>query len=216
MNVNTAKMLAKAKPNIASLMRTRPYYTVPNMILQYKTHVLGLLELNIGVFYHACDTILETIANIQNSFVKKLDLFVEQAFLDHNLAPLCTRRDIAMLGLLYKCAHGQAHPELCELFRRQEPMHCWQTRLQSNRHNIQLVEDEDGTRHEFLRRSIFGLVRIWNRLDQTLVEAPSCSKFQGALTELVRNRCRANSENWEKFFSPRTVLTSAHERYYCQ
>ena len=58
----------------------------------------------------------------------------------HNLAPLATRRDIAMLALLHKCALGVAHPDLIALFPLQEPPGGLYTRLQKKRHEKQFVE----------------------------------------------------------------------------
>ena len=212
MKADTRKILAKVRPKIASLLRSRPFYSRRDMIVQYKTHVLGLMELNVGGFYHACESVSHQLDQAQNSFLSKLDLSVTEGFLEHNLAPLCVRRDIAMLGLIYKCVYKLAHPDLCELFSRCEAAHVFHTRLQENRHTLQLAEEDQGSRHAFLRRSIFGLVRIWNRLDQSIVELPTVSEFQGGLTELVRCRCRAKNFNWEYTLSPRRVLTSEHER----
>ena len=214
MKANTAKILAKARPKVASLLRSRPFYSVASMITQYKTHVLGLLEMNVGGFYHACDTVLSQIDQVQTSYLHKLSISAAEAFLDYNLAPLSTRRDIAMLGLVYKCVFDLAHPDLCNMFTKINVGHEYLTRLQDNRHRYQLKEETDGTRHEMLRRSIFGAVRIWNRLPQNIVEIPCVSKFQSALTELVRCRCRGGGAQWEETLSPRVVLTSAHEGNY--
>ena len=162
MKTNTAKILGKARPKVTALLRSRPFYKVEDLILQFKTHILGLLELNIGGFYHACDTELSQINRVQTSFVHSLDLSVETAFMEHNLLPLSARRDIAMLGLLFRCAHGDAHPELLELFPRNYCRHGFPTRSEENRHSHQIAEPPGGTHHEFVRRSIFGLVRVWN------------------------------------------------------
>ena len=144
----------------------------------------------------------------------KLDISVTEAFLEYNLAPLSTRRDIAMLGLVYKCVFRLAHPDLCNLFARSETGHEYSTRLQKNRHEYKLEEETDWTRHELLRRSIFGAVRIWNRLPKRMVEITPVSKFQGALTELVREKCRGGYAQWEDTFSPRVILTYAQEGNY--
>ena len=62
-----------------------------------------------------------------------------------------------------------------------------------------------------MERSIFGIVRIWNRLPQRLVEAPTVKDFQTALTDLVRSRCALELAQWELTLSPRCLLTSARE-----
>ena len=42
-------ILKKARPKCQAIMRTRAHYSVEEMLLQYKTHVLDILECVIGV-----------------------------------------------------------------------------------------------------------------------------------------------------------------------
>ena len=129
MNVNVEKMAGKAKSKVMALLNCRSFYSTCEMIRQFKTHVLAHVELNIGAFYHAVDSVLGEIDQIQISYLRKLDLSCRDAFLNFNLAPLCTRRDIAMLGLIYRCVHGLAHPDLQALFPRSHMNHDVATRL---------------------------------------------------------------------------------------
>ena len=46
-------ILQKARPKMRALLRTRGHYSVKDMFVQYKTHILGLLEANPGGIYHA-------------------------------------------------------------------------------------------------------------------------------------------------------------------
>ena len=101
MDENIKKMVGKARPKITALLRCRRFYDRANMIKQYKTHVLCLLEGNPGAYYHACDTVLGPLERIQTSFLKQMDMDTGFAFLGYNLAPLSTRRDIAVLGFIY-------------------------------------------------------------------------------------------------------------------
>ena len=177
------------------------------MITQYKTHVLCLLEINPGGFYHAADSILEPIETLQGHFLKEMGVTRENAFKDYNLLPLSTRRDIGMLGLIFKSVHGLAHDDLQQLFPRAGPVvHGYETKLQQNRHNLQLQESRPGTHHALLRRSVFGLTRIWNRLPKDAVSATSVQNFQKMLTGMVRTACHTRNANWESTFSPRPAL----------
>ena len=160
MRTNVEKMAGKAKSKVAALLNCSSFYSTHEMVRQFKTHVLGLLELNIGGFYHAVDTVQAELDQIQASFLRKLDVSAKEAFLIYNLAPLTTRRDIAMLGLLYRCVHEIAHPDLQALFPRCHVSHDYSTRLQDRRHTFQLKEEREGTRNKLLERSMFGLVRI--------------------------------------------------------
>ena len=140
---------------------------------------------------------------MQASFLHAVGVSVSDAFLNFNLAPLNLRRDIAMLGLLQKCATGSAHPDLCKLFPMSSSVpHRHGTRLQNQRHDKQLEERCDGRHSDQMARSLFGLVRVYNRLPQHIVDSKDVSTFQTALTEAARKQCRDNSRNWCNIFSP--------------
>ena len=177
------------------------------MVHQYRTHVLCHHAGNSGGFYHAVDTVLAQLDILQNHFLHHLNISKEEAFLDHNLAPLGTRRDIAMLGLIFKCAHGLAHDDFQHLFPRSAQVaHQYETKLQQHRHKLQLQEERPGTHHAMLRRSVFGLTRVWNRLPKGVVAEHSVTNFQKALTSIVRTACVEDTRNWELTLSPRKEL----------
>ena len=54
------------------------------------------------------DTVLEPLDKFQVHILREVGLTVEEVFLQFNAALLRTRRDIAMLALICKCAHGLA------------------------------------------------------------------------------------------------------------
>ena len=109
MEANIQKILGKTRPKVTALLRTKRFYSTRDMVHQFKTHVLCHLELNTGAFYHALDTVLEPLDRLQTHFLHEIGLSPEAALLEYNLLPLRSRRDISMLGLIYKCAHGRAH-----------------------------------------------------------------------------------------------------------
>ena len=152
------KVVGKARPKLHALLKTRRYYSTRDMVLQYKTHLLCVLEACTPAVYHASDTVLEPLDQVQASFLRELDLSAEEAFLQHNLAPLALRRDVAMLGLLHKCNLGLAHTLLKALFpaapAQLEPT--YNTRSVGKRHNKQLLERCTGRFLETTRRSAFG------------------------------------------------------------
>ena len=207
MGPNISKIIARARPKVTALLRTRPFYTTTGMITQYKAHVLCILELNTGSFYHATTSVLEPLDNVQESFIRQLGLTRCQAFLDHNLAPLCVRRDIAMLGLIFRSVSGQAHTDLAALFGPAPPTeHYHRTRRAANQHDRQLQEERPGSHPALMQRSVFGLIRVWNRLPHHVVHSTCVSAFQVSLTELVRERCRAQDGNWHLRLSPRRFI----------
>ena len=87
------------------------------MLTQYKTHVLCLPEINPGGFYHATDTVLVKLDNLQNHFFNEMGVSRDSAFLEFNLLQLSTRRDIGMLGLVCKCVRGISYYKTHVLIR---------------------------------------------------------------------------------------------------
>ena len=78
--------------------------------------MLCLLEQSAVAIYHAAQTHLESLNALQRNFVSELGLSEAEAFLEHKLAPLALRRDIAALGLLHKIQLGEAPPDFNGLF----------------------------------------------------------------------------------------------------
>ena len=105
--------MRKVTPKIKALLRTRPYYSTSDRVRQYKTHVLGLAEANIGAIYHATQTVLEPLDRSLDILLCDFQLGARSAFLEHNLAPLSVRRDIATLGFLHKRTLGDTHGDIC-------------------------------------------------------------------------------------------------------
>ena len=207
METNIHKMLSKARPKVQAVLRSRRFYTTKQLIHQYKTHALCLMEVNPGGFYHALDSVLDPLEHLQSRFVRELDLTREEAFLNHNFIPLATRRDIGMLGFIFKSVRGEAHKHIQELFPfAGVAVHPYETKFQSHRHAAQLVEDRPGTHHGLLRRSVFGLTRVWNRLPRDVVNAKTMTAFQKMLTNMVRNSCRRGNLDWAETFSPRPAI----------
>ena len=79
---------------------------------------------------------------------------------------------------------------------------------------MQLVESGDGhwtdfafpnsRPAEYIKRSMFGLVAIYNRLPADIVESASTvPEFQSALQDLLKRAATSNIRNWERTFSPR-------------
>ena len=199
------KVLGKARPKLQALLQTQRFYTTGEMVVQYKTHLLCTLESCNAAIYHAADSTLEPLDHVQETFLEKVGLSKEEAFLDYNLGPLSWRRDVAMLGLLHKCALGLAHPRLRELFPlvTRQPA-AYFTRYTARRHTKQLLERCTGDFLELTRRSLFGLVRVYNFLPEEVVQTATVKEFQKLLTAETKESCR-NGRAWETMYSPRWV-----------
>ena len=194
-------LLKKARPKLQALMRPRSHYDLDNMVLQYKTHVLGIVESVTAGIYHAGSSILAPLDRVQTTFVHNFNIDTIDAFMNHNLAPLSLRRDIAMLGFLHKCVLPGAHPEMETLFPRRlgngndgAPRRLWNKLTFSRR-----------TFHpDLARRSLFGLTYVYNALPEHIVGLNSVQEFQHGLTDLARRKICHGHRDWETFLSPRS------------
>ena len=88
------------------LLRSRRYYDVDKMIDLWKAHILSFIEYRTPGIYHAADCHLSRVDNLQTSFLRELGLSDLDAIRLFPLAPLCTRRDIAILGIIHRCVLG--------------------------------------------------------------------------------------------------------------
>jgi len=197
-----AKLLKQARPKLQALMRTRAYFGINDMMLQYKTHVLGIVESVTGGIYHATTTTLAPLDRLQTTFVHNFNLSVEDAFLHFNLAPLSLRRDIAMLGFIHKSNLPDAHEDMLHLFPHMPFTHsaCHDKQLWN------LISITAGCTFypEMAKRSLFQLVYVYNALPQHVVDNVEISLFQQALTDISRMKLTQDHSDWHTFLSPRS------------
>ena len=161
---------------------------------------MSRVEAVTAAVYHAAPVHLNLFDSLQARLLSHMGLSESTAFLDFNLAPLVVRRDIAMLGVIHKCVLGITHKSLCDLFPLAPTGHRFPTSFASTLHNKQLLDRCDGSQTEVLQRSIFGLVRVYNLLPQVIIDLSCVKSFQGALTEMVRIRCRDAAVGWQFTF----------------
>ena len=177
------------------------------MIGQFKTHVWCHLEFSHGAMYHAANVHLAALDGAQSSFTHSLGLSVEDAFLRFNFAPLCLRRDIAILGLLHKITLGLAHPSFSDVFPMRSAVHVHEhdTRQERRRHSKQFVEHCDGGQTGYFGKSIFSACRVYNFLPSYMVIAKTVSQFQSFLTKDSRLACRNKQESWPHLYYCRSL-----------
>ncbi len=187
---------------LKTLLRTRRYHDLRQTMNLYKAQVLSYIESRTVGLHHAAPTTLMCVDKVQRRFLREMGVTEAQALADWNLAPLPCRRAIAMLGLLYRIAMKQAPAPLCELFRRFDgvrPGHT-ATRGFGRRHPLQLCEATTmGGHTEVFRRSLFGLVTVWNMVPEAVVLSGSIRTFQKGLQDAVRNRA-LETDDFAGFF----------------
>ncbi len=190
----------KAKPKIKAILSTRGYYRTVDMIQQYKTHALCLLEASVCAIYHAAQSHLNSLDSIQAHFVRELGLTEEEAFLQYKLPPLELRRDIAVLGLLHKIQLGDVHPDFHGLFPREDAPRA-PTRHNARRHGRQFREISGNS--YYFNQSVFSAVKIYNVLPAYAVYAETVQTFQSLLTKDAKIACQSGRVGWARMYNNR-------------
>ena len=129
-----------------------------------------------------------------------------EALFAFNLAPVQTRRDIAMLGVIHRAVLGQGPVHLQTFFKKSKNEAGELTRLQRRRHDRQIVEYRNGFHTEYIKRSALGLASVYNLLPGSIVTHTRVSSFQNALQGLVKERALGGCADWRESLSPRVEL----------
>ena len=182
---------AKIKWKLQMLLRSRRSFSTKDLVIQYKQQVMSCIEYRTGAIYHATTSILMRLDRTQDSFLRELGISKEAALFDFNLAPLCMRRDIALLGLLHRAAIGEGPLQFRTHFKRRPGS----LRL------FDSLENQNSSR--LMKRSIWGLVPVYNKLGATL-QCATVKDFQFMLQERAKRIVtKSLLANWEKLYCPR-------------
>ena len=117
------------------------------------------MEQHNGAIFHAAVSILQKLDSVQKNFLDELDVSASTAFLKCNFAPPKLRRNIGVLGLLYKRVLGKIHP----IFQRLLTFHkVGFGSLQYGEHHRQLYGHflDVERQHSLHDRSIFASVYV--------------------------------------------------------
>ena len=173
----------------------------------FKSKIWSYVESRTAALYHAADTHLARLDACQTRFVKELGMSEKNSLEFFNMAPLSTRRDIAMLGLIHRTTIGAGPSQFADFFAPAKVARCSRTRRGAALHTRQ-IEDirNSGPVLEPVRRSALGLVAVYNLLQQSTVEHETVANFQAALQNEVKARAKAGHNNWRETFSPRLPL----------
>ena len=100
--------LAKnARWKLKLILRTSKYMTGVRLTDVYKSQILSFVEYRTPAIYHVCDSALQTLDAVQDSLLAAAGMDELEALFVVNLAPLCVRRDIALLGVIHRAVLGQ-------------------------------------------------------------------------------------------------------------
>ena len=181
----------------------------------FKSHVLSYIEYKTAVVYFASTSVLRDLGDVLTRFIRQLELTEESALMSFNLAPLATRRDIAILGIIHPAALRQSPPQLWKFFRPACPT---SSTARSSRHarihNRRMEEWPAGRDLCIARRSALGSIRVYNMLPADVVVHSTLKDCQRALSSLVKDRVVAGDSRWRVLLSPRHTLFKFHPLIY--
>ena len=115
-----------ASGKISSILRTSRYFGTRELIGLYKAKILSFVECRTAAIYHTCDSHLEHLDRLQRWFLREIGVSELEALHVFHLAPLTSRRDIAMLGLVHRTVLRQGPQHFQQLsawyLRRRHPI----------------------------------------------------------------------------------------------
>ena len=205
-----AECTTEAHWRLSSLLRSRRFFCIEDLVLQYKSQVLSFLEYRTCAITHAADTHLATLDSVQRRLLRNIDITADDALRRFNLAPLCCRRDIANLGIVYRAAIRRGPKQLQKFFvlesssfRRVSP------RLPL--HQFQVRDSFRNLHRDYINRSTFGYIGVFNLLPEVVFHDSegtipiSISSFQKNLTVLLKV-ASMDIDHWDEVYSPRVPL----------
>jgi len=188
-------LVSTAGWKLRTLLRTRRFYSVSDLIVLYKSHLLSYLEYRTPAIYHATRALISRLDAVQTRFLRNIGVDEVTAAIEFHLAPLSTRRDIAMLGVIHRTVLGNGPSQFTEFFQREHGSSC-------------LCDPRRTARSPLIKRSALGLVAIYNMLPPSITTTRSVHAFQKGLQEIVVKYAKSGFPQWSEVFSPRLPLTS--------
>ena len=116
MHDGTRKIAVEAGWRLQAILRPRRFFTTPELVRLYKALVVSYVESGTPAYYHAAPSVLDCINRVQRRFLRALTMSDVDALVHFRLAPLETRRDIAILGLLHRVNLGLVSKQIEDLF----------------------------------------------------------------------------------------------------
>ena len=130
----------------------------------------------------------------------------EEALLQYRLAPLKSRRDIAMLGVIHRAVLGEGPDHFRKHFIAKTSTTRHEGRETLKRHDRQLETFRKGNFLEVVPNSILGLVDIYNLLPAFAVDTKHVHEFQRILQGMLTQLAEKRENGWENLFCPRRPL----------
>ena len=207
-------LVSKCRWKLRTLLHSQRHFDGNALVRLYKSRLLGFIEYRTSAIYHTCDSTLMPLDNVQRRLLEHLGVTELEALFDFNLAPLSTRRDIAMLGLIHRSVIEKGPAHFSQFFRRVEgpkekygvSLHAWQLQEYRSGHSLDYVFPGSKPA-EYIWRSALGLVSVYNLLPPDVVlGSATVSIFQAKLQDLTKSRARQGASDWPNLLSTRWNL----------
>ena len=117
------ELVTEASWKLRTLVRIGRYHTGAQLMDLYKAHLLSYLEYRTSAVYHAASSTLEALDKVQERFLKEAGVTELEALMVFNLAPLSSRRDMGMLGLIHRTTLGKGPQQFNEHFFKETIIH---------------------------------------------------------------------------------------------
>ena len=186
-----------------AILRTNRFFSTRHLITIFKSHVLGFIEYRTPAIIHAASSVLKPIDLIFDRFLSAIGISAVDALIHFNLASLSIRRDIAALGIIHRAMLGKGPFHLRQFFIRDSNPSRSHPRLSRRRHSFQVLEVYDGLHRDYINRSVFGYIWIYNLLPEEIVDCRDVKSFQGKCQKVLKDLASSGIEDWTLAFSPR-------------
>ena len=101
-----AHLANETHAKLRTLLRTQRFFDTKSLVFLFKSRILGYIEYRTAAIYHASAIALVQLDLVYARLLRAATLTEEEALLNFGLAPLSSRRDIAMLGLIHRTVSG--------------------------------------------------------------------------------------------------------------
>ena len=186
---------------LKTLFRTSRFYNTTSLVRMFKCHILSFVEGATPAIYHAAPSILKQLDDTFVHFLEHVGISEETAILQYNLAPLSMRRDLAMLALLHKVSLGTAPRPIADLFKhRGGTLDSFGFSGSFRTHCRQLHDPVVFNHPPIIKRSVYGLIKVYNRLSFQVLDAKTPKQFQHRLQLLAEDAAKSNTAGWQLMF----------------
>jgi len=188
---------------VHKLLRSRRYHGTDELFILFKAHVLSYIEYRTAAIHFASTSALAPLDAVLSRFLRALPISDEDALFYHALAPLGTRRDMSMLGVIHRAVLRKGPPMFHSFFRLDSSS---PPRLAS-RHCRHLLDPCNFQDPDYVLHSVLGSVSIYNLLPDSIVRASSVKMFQSRLQRMLCTCiASAGGVEWRALYSRRGGL----------